>query len=423
MTVLSQTKDLLAEGLKEAGIATRLGITRHAARKLVAEAEQYNGRTLIAHTGAALPALSFYDTARNALAQAKTLAEVKNIGDKAAAMQEYARRLNDFTLEMDAAEIRIAAKLALGDGLIAIKQGTGFAKGGQPYQAKGKKSTAAAVEAVAAVLPTLREIGVTDKQSAEAQKLAKAVPAKEREARLDQWRKTVESTHRVTIDILKPGPGRSMNRTEPQESRDDFWTPPWATRALMDIVFPQLGYFGGGGSWTAWEPACGEGHMAEVLREYFKDVYATDVHDYGYGTPDVDFLEDTRKCEPADWIITNPPFKNAHVEKFILRALELAQVGVAMFCSLQTLEGISRYESIFSKSPPTLIAFWVERVNCCKGKWDPDGSTDAAYVWLVWVKDRPPMMPFWIPPGQKSRLTRDDDRARFAAWSIKDAAE
>jgi hypothetical protein len=34
---------------------------------------------------------------------------------------------------------------------------------------------------------------------------------------------------------------------------------------------------------SVWEPAAGEGHMAEVLMEYFQQVRASDVFDYGCG--------------------------------------------------------------------------------------------------------------------------------------------
>ena len=34
---------------------------------------------------------------------------------------------------------------------------------------------------------------------------------------------------------------------------------------------------------SAWEPAAGEGHMAEVLKEYLAWVRASDVFDYGCG--------------------------------------------------------------------------------------------------------------------------------------------
>jgi hypothetical protein len=40
---------------------------------------------------------------------------------------------------------------------------------------------------------------------------------------------------------------------------------------------------------SAWEPAAGEGHMAEVLMEYFQQVRASDVFDYGCGWQPTNF--------------------------------------------------------------------------------------------------------------------------------------
>jgi hypothetical protein len=34
---------------------------------------------------------------------------------------------------------------------------------------------------------------------------------------------------------------------------------------------------------TCLEPACGAGHMAKVLKEYFREVRCADAHHYGYG--------------------------------------------------------------------------------------------------------------------------------------------
>ena len=217
------------------------------------------------------------------------------------------------------------------------------------------------------------------------------------------------------------------DRKEAPDSLDYFPTPPWATRSLVEIVFRSLGYgLGGHTRLSAWEPACGEGHMAEVLCEYFGSVAAMDVHDYGYrGTCPVstgDFLTVEPRRE-FDWIITNPPYITA--EDFARRALNLARHGVALFVRVQFLETIGRYQRLFQPFPPTLIAYFTERVPLCKGKWDPTGSTATAYCWLVWIHGREPMAPFWIPPGQRKALTRPDDIARFAAWSLpqQEAAE
>ncbi len=223
-------------------------------------------------------------------------------------------------------------------------------------------------------------------------------------------------------DVVRPNGARSImsSRQEPDDSLDYFPTPPWATRALMERVLPQLGYQPTQpDQWTAWEPASGAGHMAEVLREYFSDVTTTDIHDYGYADDEHDFLAENATFDPgADWIITNPPF-GLKAEAFVLRALGLARIGVAMLFRLQWLETEGRCERIFIPHPPTMIAFFAERVGIWKGRWEPDGGTATAYIWLVWDKTRrEPLAPYWIPPGQREALTRPDDAERFTAHPV-----
>ena len=55
-------------------------------------------------------------------------------------------------------------------------------------------------------------------------------------------------------------------RVEPKDSADDFPTPPWATRALLEHVLRNPGELA---TMTCLESACGAGHMAKVLKEYF----------------------------------------------------------------------------------------------------------------------------------------------------------
>ena len=418
---LPEVRRLRALGWGNRRIGAELGIGKDAAQRLLKKIELEDALAKIqlpaVVSAPVLPALSFYDTARQALARAKTLAEVKEIGDMAAGMQEAARRLNDKQLELDAAEMRIRAKWELGRRLIAVKETTGLSPGGRPSKTADGPSTV--------LVPTLADLHINERQSSESQKLAKTISEKAIEARVGTWRKNAEQSERVTVDILKPMPSRTMNRVEAADSLDPFFTPPWATRALCEAVLPHV--FGlpvmGIPRWSVWEPACGEGHMAEVLKEYFSHVAATDIHDYGYGNGRADFLLELNGTPRWDWIITNPPFRGDKAERFVLRALDLATVGVAMFVALQFLESVGRYERIFKDRPPTLISFFSERVPCLKGRFDPDASSDAAYIWLVWVKDRAPMAPFWIPPGQRVALTHPDDRARFAAWSMPKNAE
>lgn len=236
----------------------------------------------------------------------------------------------------------------------------------------------------------------------------------------------------------KPLPNGSraiMGSAKKRRGRDKlqlFCTPPFATRALCEVVIPHVHNLDNTaftleclGNLGVWEPACGEGHMSEVLKEYFGAVQATDIHFYGdHQDGHLDFLSGNSPVA-WNWIISNPPF-GPLTQKFVVHALQQAQDGVAMFVRSQwAVEGVQRYNELFSKTPPTLMAFFSERVPLCKGRWDPDGTTATAYCWLVWVKGREPMAPFWIPPGQRKSLERPDDRARFAAWSLpqKEAAE
>ncbi len=123
------------------------------------------------------------------------------------------------------------------------------------------------------------------------------------------------------------------------------------------------------------------------------------------------FLDDKFEID-ADWVITNPPF-NKVAETFVLKAIEQARVGVAIFARLQWLETIGRYERLFRDHPPTQIAFFCERVPLHMGRWEPDGRTATAYIWLVWIKGRVPRAPFWIPPCQREACARPDDVERF----------
>lgn len=226
------------------------------------------------------------------------------------------------------------------------------------------------------------------------------------------------SSQRVSTAVM-------ARRHEPPDGLDYFPTPPWATRALVECVLPrfavpvfehardnvrvELG--------TVHEPACGEGHMAAVLAEYADKVHASDIFPYGYGAV-ADFLDEGEK-PAADWIITNPPFNKAveFARAALTHPAAKARRGVALLVRLAWLEGGKRF-AFFAEHPPALIAAFAERVPMVKGRWDPRASTATAYCWIVWSLpeiEHQTTQFLWIPPGQRERLTRPDDAARFAA--------
>lgn len=195
---------------------------------------------------------------------------------------------------------------------------------------------------------------------------------------------------------------------------DYFPTPPWAARAGSEIILAL-----DPGRWTAWEPACGEGHLVHGLNDYFAHVAATDVYDYGFGEV-LDFLDPDGwipatpgDAQIPDWIITNPPFKDG--EAFVRRAYRIARRGVAMLLRLQFIEGNRRHALFTADCPLTVLAPFSERVPMVKGRWDPEASSATAYAWFIFKRGHAAGDPSvrLIAPGARDRLTRPGDLSRF----------
>src|SRR5262249_24298803 len=74
-----------------------------------------------------------------------------------------------------------------------------------------------------------------------------------------------------------------------------------------------------------WEPACGRGAIANVLRAHGHSVVCTDLVDYAadpaaiYG---VDFLKTTELPPGVTCILTNPPFKIHRARPRVVRACD-----------------------------------------------------------------------------------------------------
>jgi hypothetical protein len=209
-----------------------------------------------------------------------------------------------------------------------------------------------------------------------------------------------------------------QQRSEPHDSLDDFPTPPWATRALCERIGPATCVL------SVREPAANRGHMVRPLSEYFYEVQASDIHDYGAGFPVQDYLFGPPPPR-TDWTITNPPFRLA--EQFIRRGLECSD-NVAVIVRSAFLEGVGRHRDLFSIHRPRLVLQFTERVVMQKGKLlDPDipievwseklkatvvrkPSTATAYCWVVWMNSARsgPTEFDWIAPCRK-RLERPED--------------
>ncbi|WP_342248625.1 hypothetical protein [Sphingomonas sp. OTU376] len=217
-------------------------------------------------------------------------------------------------------------------------------------------------------------------------------------------------------------PAVMQQRTEAMDSLDDFPTPPWATRALLEFL-ASLGL--PLAELEGWEPCCNRGYMVMPLREQLASVRASDVMRYpDWSLADepelIDFVT-TGHTEPmVDLVVGNPPFNLG--DDFILVALGRARVAVAMFVRCAFIEGENRYHSLYSKRPPDFELHFVERVVILRGrlvqagKVDPfaekpgtKASTATAYTWLVWLKDGDgDTRARWIAPCRR-RLERAGD--------------
>lgn len=188
--------------------------------------------------------------------------------------------------------------------------------------------------------------------------------------------------------------GKLQMRHTARDGLEDFPTPPWAVRALLQRLGDVAGF-------SVREPACNRGQMVRVLAGAFRAVHASDVHDYGAGFRVRDYL-DGPVPGLVDYTITNPPFR--HAETFIDRALRSSRRGVAMLVRLQFLEGVGRFDRLFSDRPPTDIYVFSERVPMVRGRLDGSASTTMAYAWLLWdlSRDRGDTRLHWVGPCRRA---------------------
>lgn len=169
----------------------------------------------------------------------------------------------------------------------------------------------------------------------------------------------------------------ASNHSDNQREKNDYYaTNPLAAELLCnEIQFHE----------NIWEPAVGEGHLAEVFKKRGYKVRASDLIDRGYiNTETIDFLTYTGSFNGD--IITNPPYKYA--QEFVEKALSIINDGnyVAMFLKLQFLEGKKRRE-LFDKFPPKTVYVASGRLLCAmNGDFEKYGSSAVAYAWFVWEK-------------------------------------
>lgn len=212
---------------------------------------------------------------------------------------------------------------------------------------------------------------------------------------------------------LPKGKGAVMaGRVAAPEGLDFFPTPPWAVRVFCEHA---LGCSSAARIGTAWDPACGMGHMAVPLAEYFETVFASDIYPYGFGEVG-DFLDTTLGTgwtppAPVDWIITNPPF-NAAID-FLPRAFaHKPRKGVAFLLRTAWLESEERWRDVFTTARrPSAVFVSADRIPMVQGRYDPEASSATSYSWFVWQcgQEAHRTALEWLPFGSKAKYFRRED--------------
>lgn len=162
----------------------------------------------------------------------------------------------------------------------------------------------------------------------------------------------------------KDGAGRE--NYESGSIKDICQTPGYALEPLL----PYLRSFR-----AIWEPACGEGILAEVLRERLLRVEATDIS-IGEG---FNFFE--YECTYYQAIVTNPPF--ADRISFMKRCVELGKPW-ALLMPTETVSLKSFIEIVMPLDPQLGIIWFSPRVNFKMPykKWE--GSSYFPVAWFTW---------------------------------------
>jgi len=184
------------------------------------------------------------------------------------------------------------------------------------------------------------------------------------------------------------------------EGRDDldrYYTPEWATQALVDYLGERLR----GG---VWDPCCGKDWGGRVIRKArgVKTYLGTDIDP----SADIGFWRkgEYEKLNPCDflskhsgwgfllsssgWIVTNPPYRTGRftATDFVRHAItgetSTGRSSVAMLLRLTWLEPCADRVDILTEDPPTDVLI-LPRVNFIGAP----GSNPCTSAWVIWDRN------------------------------------
>ena len=169
--------------------------------------------------------------------------------------------------------------------------------------------------------------------------------------------------------------------TSPRRPLDAYDTPAWQVDALVDHV-PAIGG-------SVWEPCAGDGSLVARLIERRPDLDFLLTMDLdpsrvpmivGDATDPLQWRTLVHTYGRPSWVITNPPFKHAHV--ILDLALSVATVGVIFLTRLSFSEP-TKARGAFLRTHPH-----DQRIVLPRHSYTGNGRSDSVTTeWLVFARD------------------------------------
>ena len=180
------------------------------------------------------------------------------------------------------------------------------------------------------------------------------------------------------IELMLDHSCQVQRHTYAERGHDLYETPGVAVRALLRVEkLPHC----------IWEPACGRGKLARVLRTAGHRVIETDLIHY---RPDIlyrkfiwrDFLLEWKMPDGCEAIVTNPPFKLA--EEFVEHALDLCP-RVVMLLRLAFMESERRTKILEGRGLVRIHCFRKRLPMMHRDGWEGrKANSGMAFAWFVW---------------------------------------
>jgi hypothetical protein len=151
-----------------------------------------------------------------------------------------------------------------------------------------------------------------------------------------------------------------------------------------------------------WEPACGHGNIATVLRAHGHEVVCSDVADHGFP---LDFTEDFLKARQlpigCEAVVTNPPYSLcARSAPFVQHALELSPI-VALLLRLAFYESDARSTILEERGLRAIYVFRLRLPMMHRDGWQGrKANSGMAFAWFVWDRN-------YVGPTIISRISWD----------------